>query len=89
VPDSAFFALCCVLIVLSRINTRETIAMLERRFSEVFRDELLRANRRTQSMRRELDEAHLDIERDRQDKRRARLAQDRALKERREAVKAA
>jgi hypothetical protein len=89
VPDSVFFALCCVLIALSRRNVRETIAGLERRFSDVFRDELLRANRRTQSMRRELDDARLDIERDRQNKRRARLAEDRRLKESREAAEAA
>jgi hypothetical protein len=89
VPDSVFFAVCCVLILLSRRTMRETVAGLERRFADVFRDELLRANRRTQSMRRELDDARLDIERDRQDKRRARLAEDRRLKERRDAIKVA
>lgn len=89
VPDSVFFGLCCLLILLSRRSTRDAIASLERRFSEVFRDELLRANRRTQSMRRDLDEARLDIERDRQNKRRARLAEDRRVKERREAIKLA
>lgn len=76
IPDAALIFAFLLIIYAMRLNARSTKDGVRMDVEEVYQAELLLANRRAQQAKGELRKAHLEIERERQKRRREAVRHD-------------